>query len=211
MGEWVHTDICIGGTASETVAEELVALLAADFSEVHQPETERHWLHAFGERNYGNADEVEEFCQRHGLPYVLSWSSCSAFEAGMHAWRPGMEEAEQFDGDELPAMGLRELEREARAGKTLADVIAAMSIGDAKSLPPYVVELGEPIEAEANTPGAALSEFLCIGTYDDGQRFAETVQAADAEAAEAIAHLNWPSVNWAGFIALRDGVMTVEG
>lgn len=158
MGEWVHTDICIGGTASEAVAEELVALLAADFSAFDKPEAERHWLHAHGQRNYGNADEVVEFCQRHGLPYVLSWSSCSAFESGMHAWRPGMERAEEFDGDELPAMGLRELEREARAGKTLADVIAAMSIGDAKSLPPYVVQAGEPTEPEADTPDATDAE-----------------------------------------------------
>ena len=146
MGEWVHTEICIGGTASANVADELATLLAVEFSEVDQPEASRHWLHAHGQRNYGNADEVEEFCQEHGLAYVLSWSAASgAFDAGSHAWRPGMEDAAELaatdDGD--PSAPLAELKRDYAAGKTLADVIAALQVGDASTLPPYIVEQGE--------------------------------------------------------------------
>lgn len=199
MGEWVHTEICIGGNASATVAEELATLLAAEFSETDQPEAERHWLHAHGQRNYGNADEVEEFCQEHGLAYVLTWSSCSAFDAGMHAWRPGMEEAADFGGDDLPTMGLRELEREAKAGKTLADVIQAMSIADAKALPPYVVEQGEEItdasHVEEPAPVArpcvadvlARAEAFVSGFEDDEQQEGVAALLRDLRAARETA------------------------
>lgn len=57
-----------------------------------------------------------------------------------------------------------------------------------------------------------MTNYLCIGIYeDDGTRFADTVEAENAEAAEAIAETYWPSVTWAGIVCLRDGVMTVEG
>lgn len=209
MGEYVHTDITIGGTVSAEVAAELREVLGADFEEISESGAR---LYASGQCNYGNADDTEAFCQEHGLPYVLTWASCGAFDSGMHAWRPGMEAAADFEGDEDPAITLAGLKHDAKAGKSLADIIEALSIGDASTLPPYVEEEGEPAEPEPTAgPATPLTPFLCVGYYDDGDRFAETVEAADATAAEALAESSWPSVNWAGFVALRDGVMTVEG
>lgn len=79
------------------------------------------------------------------------------------------------------------------------------------SLPPDPADSADAAPAAPQTPATPRTEFLCVGTYDDGDRFAESVEAFDASEAEVIAQANWPSVTWAGFVALRNGVMTVEG
>lgn len=74
--------------------------------------------------------------------------------------------------------------------------------------------LGKPHDAPDAAPAAPqtpMTEFMCIGAYDDGERFAAPITAPDAETAETLAKERYHAVNWAGFVALRDGVMTVEG
>lgn len=216
MGNWIYTDITIGGTVSADVAKELRALLEAEFDGENSGEIVGGHLFACGQRNYGNADDVEDFCVENGLPYVLTWEDGGDFGPGGHAWRPGMEKAFPFNGKDGPGISLVELKRDADAGKTLAEIIEALSIGDASTLPPYIEEAGDD-DADAGqveaAPGsiAPLVEYLCIGTYTDGQRFADSVKAYDAPGAEATAGEKWPDVTWAAFVALRDGVMVVEG
>lgn len=142
MGNWIYTDITIGGTVSVDVAKELRALIEAEFDGENSGEIVGGHLFACGQRNYGNADEVEDFCVENGLPYVLTWEDGGDFGPGGHAWRPGMEKAFPFDGKDGPGISLVELKRDADAGKTLAEIIEALSIGDASTLPPYVEEAG---------------------------------------------------------------------
>ena len=212
MGNWIYCDITIGGKASAATGKELRALLKAQF-DGDGPETTNSCLFASGQRNYGNADEVEDFCIEHGLPYVLTWEDGGDFGPGGNAWRPGKQGPLAFEGKNSPCVSLADLQRDAEAGKTLADIIEALSIADASTLPPYIEEAGEETTdaGPAEEPPAPLTDFLCIGTYVDGQRFAETVGAKDADEAEGVASQKWPSVDWAGFVALRNGVMTVEG
>lgn len=151
MGEYVWTDINIGGKVSASVAAELREMLDAEFGDAEAEIVGAH-LYAGGERNYGNADEVESFCQEHGLPYVLTWAAASGcFDAGSHAWRPGMEQAAEVsatdDGD--PSAPLAYLKHEASKGRTLADIIEELSIGDVSALPPYVEEAGGDDAARA--------------------------------------------------------------
>lgn len=154
MGNWIYTDITIGGTVSADVAKELRALLEAEFDGENSGEIVGGHLFACGQRNYGNADEVEDFCQEHGLPYVFTWEDGGDFGPGGHAWRPGMEKSFPFDGKDGPGISLVELKRDADAGKTLAEIIEALSIGDASTLPPYVEEAGGD-DADAGQVDAA--------------------------------------------------------
>lgn len=216
MGEYVWTQIVIGGKATRAVADELETLLSDQFHE--QAEMVGAHMVASGERNYGNADDVEAFCQEHDLPYVLTWAAAGGcFDSGSHAWRPGMEDAAEFTATEAgdASVTLAELRRDHEAGVTLAEIISRLSVADSDTLPPFEVEPGDVADAPSDVPKSAFAtprtEFLCVGTYDDGDRFAESVEAFDASEAEVIAQANWPSVTWAGFVALRDGVMTVEG
>lgn len=93
MGNWIYTDITIGGTVSAATAKELRELLDAEMDGDGGPEIVGGHLFACGQRNYGNADEVEDFCQEHGLPYVFTWEDGGDFGPGGHAWRPGMEKS----------------------------------------------------------------------------------------------------------------------
>lgn len=220
MGEYVWTQIVIGGKTTKAIADELEFLLTDHFHE--QAEIVGSHMVASGERNYGNADETEEFCQEHGLPYVLTWAAAGGcFDSGAHAWRPGMDGASDFTATEAgdASVTLAELRRDHEAGVTLAEIIARLAVADSDTLPPFEVEPGDATDAPLDggpdvAPGsiAPLVEFLCVGTYaDDGSRFADSVHAYDAAGAEADASGRWPGVEWAGFVALRDGVMTVEG
>lgn len=142
MGNWIYTDITIGGTVSADIAKELRALLEAEFDGENSGEIVGGHLFACGQRNYGNADEVEDFCFDHGLPYVLTWEDGGDFGPGGHAWRQGMEKAIPFDGKDGPGISLADLRGAAAGGASLADVIAQLSIADASTLPPYVEEAG---------------------------------------------------------------------
>jgi hypothetical protein len=83
---------------------------------------------------------------------------------------------------------------------------------DAPDASPSVPQTADDGPEAAPGSIAPLVEFLCVGIYeDDGMRFADTVKAYDAAGAEATAEAHWPRVTWAGFVALRDGVMIVEG
>lgn len=76
---------------------------------------------------------------------------------GAPAWKSPF----PFDGKDGPGISLVELKRDADAGKTLAEIIEALSIGDASTLPPYVEEAGGDdadagqVEAPASPPSVA--------------------------------------------------------
>lgn len=110
MGNWIYCDITIGGTVSAEIGAELLELLESKLGTV-EPVSDgiRPHLFASGERNYGNGDELEDFCQEHGLPYIFTWEDGGDFGAGGHAWRPGMEKAFPFDGKDGPGISLVEL------------------------------------------------------------------------------------------------------
>jgi hypothetical protein len=141
MGEYVWTMVTIGGKASPEAIEGLKVLAESYFEEgdVQEALTDRTSLTLQGTRNYGNADETEELCQNHGLPYVLSWAAQpGCFESGIHYWRPGMEAAGEVSATDNgnPSIDLSELMKAAEEGKTLADVIEGLAGADPAAIPP---------------------------------------------------------------------------
>lgn len=157
MGEYVWVDISIGGNATAEIDAALCEMLTNDLGE-SGPEMIGAHLYAGGQRNYGNADEIETFCQENGLSYVLTWGAAGGcFDAGSHAWRPGMEAAAEFsatdDGD--PSVPLAQLKRDLAAGVTLAQIVESLSIGDAANLPAYEVGPGESTDAPHDATDAA--------------------------------------------------------
>ena len=134
MGESIYTTITVGGRAGARVLAALGELLADQFENVDDTDGRKV---ATGERNYGNADEVEEFCMDHDLPYVLTWCAGREFSAGGHAWRPGMTAAEEIDANEdgNPVMTLVDLRAAHANGATLMDVIAKLECGNPDNLP----------------------------------------------------------------------------
>ena len=193
MGQSVYVEIVIGGNASAEVGIDLREMLEADFGSCETNRAGR--LSAEGYRNYGNADEGEDFCRENGLSYVLTWASCSEFEAGGHAWRPGMENVLEFEGGDSPLLSLAELRRDAAAGKTLADLIEALSVGDVSTLPPYVeepetdttdagrTEEAAPAAAPSVADVLARAEAFVSGFEDDEQQEGVATLLRDLRAA----------------------------
>lgn len=52
-------------------------------------------------------------------------------------------------------------------------------------------------------------EYLVIGLYDDGQRWAESYEAESPAVAEALAEEDYPEITIAGVVALVAGKMEV--
>lgn len=156
MGEYVWTQIVIGGKATRAVADELQEILEATFPEGAE-DISGHMV-ASSERNYGYADEAEAFCQANALPYVLTWGAAGGcFGSGSHAWRPGMDgplHVEATDNSS-PAIDLTELRQDAARGVTLAEIIARLEIADSDTLPRFEVEPGESTDAPHDAPDAA--------------------------------------------------------
>lgn len=135
MAAHVSTLITIGGNASSEVAHNLRELLVDMFGDHHHEGA----LRSRGVRPYGNADEAEEFCQEHDLPYVLEWAEQGGVEAGSHAWRPGMEKVAALTSDDAgPTITLAKLKLALAEGRALADLVAELAIGDTSTLPPFV-------------------------------------------------------------------------
>lgn len=136
MASPVYTQITIGGTTAPAIAEELRKLLVDQFGTFEQKER----MASRGIRNYGNADEVEDFCFQHKLPFVLSWAEQSGVEAGMRAWRPGLGNVAKFSANSngVPAVSLTYLKAAQKQNFTLASLIASLEIGDPSTLPAFV-------------------------------------------------------------------------
>lgn len=58
--------------------------------------------------------------------------------------------------------------------------------------------------SRAQLPLTLNTAYLVVGTYDDGQRWADSYLAADPAGAEELALEQYPSVTIAGVIALND-------
>lgn len=150
MGEWVYTQVLIGGRMTKAVHDELMEHGEAEFEEVDEV-TSTHILFS-GERNYGNADETEAFCREHSLPYHLNWASASGvFDAGIHYWRPGMDAVAELSAtdDGEPMIPLRELRDMQAQGHSLGAVIHLLSDGEAARVPPV-----EIVEEAAESPNS---------------------------------------------------------
>lgn len=149
MGEYVWTSISIGGKGSHAlIVDELPGAVAINFSgdgcgasidEVIAGALANRTSATFqGECNFGQAEELTAFCRENGLAYHLSYAAVSGqFDAGLEYWAPGMAapETESASDDGEPMANLSWLQDQAKAGKTLADVLAALQPADVSNVP----------------------------------------------------------------------------
>lgn len=146
MGEYVWCTMDIGGKLTEATAWAIQNDFSTGYFFDGDSESAVECMKAGGsvnlrgERNYGNADELEVFCQERGLSYNFYWSGASgSFNPGLHYWRPGMEGAKDWetndDGDIVLTHGA--LARAAQDGRTLADLVNEYAL---PALPPLELD-----------------------------------------------------------------------
>lgn len=126
MGEYVWTTVEIGGPITKQNLAKLDELAFVDPVLVGKEPVLFE-----GEVNYGNPEEVRDFCREHGLTYRITWAcQPGQFDAGIQYWAPGMEKEREIGCDDNgdPVLSLKELKALQKAGATLAAVISAMEL-----------------------------------------------------------------------------------
>ncbi len=143
MGEQVMTRITIGGALPCAAVTELAAAITADGAGLDwdqplpPPQEFAAQLSAAATpltiyaraASYGHLDEVTEFCRRYGLSYEQWVEGAGLWETCLAGWAPGMSKPGEMLatwGDEEPVVSVVELCHHLAAGRTLAEVIAAI-------------------------------------------------------------------------------------
>lgn len=174
MGEYVCTTMVIGGRVTRATLEALAeqaddAFGGVELDDVLCAVRNGSRLVVDGERNYGNADEMEAFCIKHELAYHLSWCAApGALGAGAHYWRPGMAEPidATMDDDGHPVLNAVELRRYITDGKTLDDAIADLVAADSDATPILEERAETDEERAARELAEAREEWQ--GAVEDG-------------------------------------------
>jgi len=185
MGEYVGVTMNVGGTVSTDTYRELVEMAKAsrlDFDAGAAAEAGKPVVF-WGNRNYGNADEMEEFCRDNNLPYVLAWDAATgAFSGGAHYWQPGMKEPGECMADDagVPVVSLPDLRRYLESGVSLAWVVAAFDPADHNRLPPLIV-CGDEV---ATAAGAEDERALMLAALE------KIASGGNADAQEALRRVN---------------------
>lgn len=150
MGEWIWSSIKVGGKATREVWEELIELVADDIDngvedgclDLDEVVASKGCIEASGETNYGGGGRVPEFCQANGLTYVLTSDWKYEHAACVQTWQPGWEKPvyREIDSASDPIIGLSALRSALKAGKSLADIVAEVSVGEVEMPPVEIVE-----------------------------------------------------------------------
>jgi hypothetical protein len=180
MAEMTWTTMHIGGAIPENRIDELVEIISSYFHDAQDiPEDEdavraviakNESLFIQGSVNYGNPEELKDFCQQYGLPYWCHFDAGYEWDAGINIWRPGFEKEEDCAASAqgyTPDVTLGELRLFAKQGETLADVIAHAERFTAEAVPPLTI--GAPVadEAEAEVEEDPIGAIAPDGTRLD--------------------------------------------
>lgn len=148
MSQDIWTSIEVGGSLPEQLRDDFETAFENDFSEGDNPSDEidealqqGKKLSVSGFVNYGDPDEVTEFCREHDLPYSYTcedgggeWNACGTY------WAPGMEKEANFDcaDDGQPVLYVSEI-RERLANGTLAEHLDKVENYAGKAIPPLTL------------------------------------------------------------------------
>lgn len=186
MGEYVWTDMEIGGKLTRDLAEQLQELSfdAGDNSDVIESAEAKQSMKIAGQVNYGNPEDLEKFCIEHKLAFRCSWAAQPGnFHTGMKFWFPDMPQPVDYDAndDGRPVLTLEDLMKAMKEGKALSEVMAAHERALAP-IPP--IELIEVRRIEVTVPlklDASMTFTVDEGTEVTGDLIAEKI--ADAQRA----------------------------
>lgn len=160
MSEPVWTEMVIGGHLALESAESFAWIIENTFPQLDPPldlealGSSAEALKLRGLVNYANPEELEAFCEEHGLTYRVTWEGLGGVcEPGMKFWRPGMETP-----DELPHIGgkpaatLDEIQR-AITGNRISALVARLSAAVSAQVPALARSSLSPAEVQAlNAP-----------------------------------------------------------
>ena len=154
MGEYVWTSISVGGKATRKVWDELFEMCdwaeQCDDLDCFASGADTGYITFQGMRNYGNADEVDEFCRDHGLTYLRHWGSAGGvFNSGAEFYSPsgGVKQIETNDDGE-PVAPLGWLERKMKDGASLGDITAELLAASIHAVPALEI-VAEAPQAES--------------------------------------------------------------
>lgn len=155
MGEYVWTSISVGGKATRKVWDELFEMCdewaeQGDDLDRFASGADTGYATFQGMRNYGNADEVDEFCRDHGLTYLRHWGGAGGvFNSGAEFYSPsgGVKQIETNDDGE-PVAPLGWLERKMKDGASLGDITAELLAASIHAVPALEI-VAEAPQAES--------------------------------------------------------------
>jgi hypothetical protein len=137
MGISLQTSFTAGGTMSAAIADDLDALAESLWLRNDDGPTRGRagtTVNYQGERNYGNVDDLEEFCQDNDIPYIVSWEGAGGdHDAGINRWSPGDAQVS------TPVATLDFLKDMATKSSSAADAITALEVFTIGVLPPIVI------------------------------------------------------------------------
>lgn len=137
MDHWISFNV--GGKLTRQTLDELLALAGMIFpdepSDVDGALAAGTAIIFSGDRKYGTANEMEAFCQKHGLAYQMSVHGDSS--SVLTFWRPGDAKPRNLDadGDGEPLIGVPELGVLAANGASLQSVVDALELARPGSVP----------------------------------------------------------------------------
>jgi hypothetical protein len=139
MGEYVNASIRFGGKLPAEHADELLELinekhLGPDWDPVGEV-TREHLLETafYGDSrvNYGNLEELEAFCQKHGLWYEYECGSGPEWDGYTTVYNPVTGESHEFVGEQTKAITLDQV-------KQLGSYEAVLAYFD-NTIPPFEI------------------------------------------------------------------------
>jgi len=144
MTEMTWTAMTIGGELPESKVKELENIIDGEFSylaayTIKSGET----VDIAGFVNYGNPDDVKQFCADNNLTYWHHFDAGYEWDAGVTFWKPGMESEIECgasgQGSE-PLLTLHELRKHAAEGRTLEMVIERLTKYESGNVPPLTIK-----------------------------------------------------------------------
>lgn len=128
MGESIGTVVQIGGRLRRQLVADLESLLLEDGDGVEDAAKANKCLTTVGSTNYGNAEDLCAFLEANGLTYRREADGHYEFPGEIVWWSPTETFDTQGDGTGSdPVVTMAALKRDLAAGKSLADVVAALA------------------------------------------------------------------------------------
>jgi hypothetical protein len=151
MAEMTWTTMHIGGALPASKIEELIDLLDCfsdaqekpdDESDLRDNIRENKSLLLQGQVNYGNPEELVNFCQDNKLPYWLHFAHGYEWDPGIQIWHPDFPKVLECAASEqgyAPVIELAMLRANLKNGSTLADVVGGLEVYTSERCPPMTI------------------------------------------------------------------------
>jgi hypothetical protein len=151
MVEMTWTTMHIGGSLPASKIDELIALFDVFSDAQEKPDDEAELrdniaanksLLIQGQVNYGNPDELIEFCKDNKLAFWLHFDAGYEWDPGIQVWHPDFPaiiECAASGQGYAPVIELAMLKENLKNGSTLADVVGGLQVYTSEHCPPMTI------------------------------------------------------------------------